>query len=124
VNRDTLRIVIPSLGPPAAILERTIPKDSPALIAAVQRYLDVHHSRCRATTARIPYYSNADPHVWVAVESSGNCSEGALTFSREKGVWEYGKLFPSDGIDTSLPIVSRVREHTAITIRHQPKTAR
>ena len=116
IDHETLMFVLPELTPPAAVQRKEVPLDRTALVAAVHRYMGSRRY-CGAMTGKIPFYSDADPRVYVFLQARGDCPQGVATFSRSpQGAWEFGKFFPDVSKEQVSGIMAHIKSNTAITV--------
>jgi hypothetical protein len=114
---ETFLFVLPELTPPDSIQTKSLPSDKDALVAEVRRYLESRSKRCGVTTARIPFYSDTDPRIYVFFKSARNCPRGVATFSRAaEGRWEFGKFFADVAKEELSSIIGRIEANTALTL--------
>ncbi len=114
---ETFAFVLPELTPPDSIRRKSVPANKDTLAAEVKRYLKSRGKRCGATTARIPFYSETDPRVYVLIESAGDCPRGVVTYSRAAdGRWEFGKFFADLPQEELSGVIAKVKANSAMTI--------
>lgn len=117
VGDETFAFVLPELTPPDSIQRKSVPADKDALATQVQRYLKSRSKRCGATTARIPFFSDIDPRVYVFIQSAGECPSGVATYSRAgDGRWEFGKFFADLPEEELSGIIAKIKANTSITV--------
>ncbi len=118
LSDETFWLPLPELAPPDSIQAKSLPSDKDALIDQVRHYLVSSSESCGVTTARISFFSDLDPHVYVFLESAGDCARGIATYSRTPdGRWEFGKFFadvPKEGLSS---VIAKVKANTAITVK-------
>jgi len=118
---ETFPFVLRELTPPDSIQTKSVPTDRDALAAQLQRYLRSRSKRCGASTARIPFYSDTDPRVYVFLQSAGDCPRGVATYSRAAdGRWEFGKFFADVPKEELSGIIAKIEANTAITVTPKP----
>jgi hypothetical protein len=117
VEDETFSFEIPHLAPPRAIQKKEIPPDRDRLIEAVRHYIESRQRYCGAMNASIPFYSDADPRVYVLIQAVGNCPTGVSTFYRSpEGIWEFGKFIADTPREQISHIIACIRSNTAIAV--------
>ena len=117
LDDETHTFTTPELTPPDAIQGRVVPADVASIRTAVHKYMDPLRPTCGPIAARIPYYSNIDPWVWVFFEPTKGCRRGAATFSRAPdGSWEMGKFFADVPKEDLSGVISRISSNTAVML--------
>jgi hypothetical protein len=115
---ETFTFDLPELTPPDAIQRKTLPPDKDNLVSEVRRYTESLIEPCGWASASIPFYSDADPGVYVFMRRGGDCLSGVATYSRAPdGRWEFGKFFadvPRQGLSG---IIARIESNTAISLK-------
>ena len=113
----TLPFTLPALTPPDAIQKKTTPPDRDALVAAVRQYVESRAQICGPLKARIPFYSDTDPRVYVLLPQAGDCPGGVATFSRATDSrWEFGKFIADVPKEELSGIIAKVESNTAVTV--------
>ena len=113
----TLSLTLPALTPPDAIQKKTTPPDQEALVAAVRQYVESRVHICGPLKARIPFYSDTDPRVYVLLPPGGNCPRGVATFSRAMDSrWEFGKFIADVPKEELSAVIAKVESNTAVTV--------
>jgi hypothetical protein len=115
---ETMLFVLPELTPPDSIQRKSVPAGKEVLAAQVQKEIKLQSEACGATTARIPFYSDTDPSVYVFIEHAGECRSGVATYSRAvDGRWEFGKFFADVPKEQLSGVIAKVKANTAITVK-------
>jgi len=117
LSENTLSFTLPSLTPPDAIQKKTIPSDKDALLMAVRQYVESRIRICGPLRAKIPFYADTDPRVYVLLPHAGNCPSGVATFSRTTdSTWEFGKFIADVPKEELSGVVAKIESNTAVTI--------
>jgi hypothetical protein len=108
---------LPSLSPPDYIASRRAPPDLARFESVVRsRAEDFYSANCGQGEVLIPYFSPADPAVYVYADL-GTCDKGIIGFVRdEKGQWISGQFSPAKPPNQWSTTIQRIRENTATTI--------
>jgi len=117
LSDETLPFALPTLALPEAIQKRTVPVDSDELFAAVRRHLESERKTCGQLKARIPFYSNTDPWVYVLVSPGGKCPRGVATFYRSPSTgWDLGKFTADSPKEQLSAIIAKIESRTAAIV--------
>lgn len=117
VSESTVSLSLPALTPPDAIRKRTVPANGESLISAVQQYVESRVRICGPLKARVPFYSDTDPRIYVLVSKAGDCPRGVATFSRAADSrWEFGKFIADLPMEQISGIIAKVEPNTAVTV--------
>ena len=117
LSENTLSFTLPALTPPDAIQKKTIPSDKDALVTAVQQYVESRIRICGPLKAKIPFYSDTDPRVYVLLPQAGDCPRGVATFSRATDSrWEFGKFIADVPKEELSGVIAKVESNTAVTV--------
>jgi hypothetical protein len=117
VSDNMLSFTLPPLTPPDAMRKKTVPSDSDALLRAVRQYVESSEEICGRREAKIPFYSDTDPLVYVLLPQSGVCPRGVATFSRAPDSrWEFGRFVADFPIEQLSGVIAKVESNVAATV--------
>jgi hypothetical protein len=117
LSENTLAFTLPALTPPDAIQRKNIPSDKDVLVTAVRQYVGSRIRICGPLKAKIPYYSDTDPRVYVLLPQSGDCPRGVATFSRATDSrWEFGKFIADVPKEEISGVSAKVESNTSVTV--------
>ncbi len=117
LKQRSTSFTLPNLSPPDYIGSRRAPPDLARFESAVSsRVEDFYSANCGRGQILIPYFSSADPTVYVYADL-GTCDKGIIAFVRdEKGQWTSGQFSPARPPNQWSTTIQRIRENTAVTI--------
>lgn len=117
LSDETLSFTLPALVPPEAVQKKMVPDDKNALMRAVRKHWDSEMQACGPLNAKIPFYSDTDPRVYVLISPAADCSLGVASFSRAlDSKWEFGKFIMAPWNEQFSGLIAKIESHTAITL--------
>lgn len=117
LSEDTISYTLPALDAPEAIQRKTVPADKDDLLAMVRRYLDSRRQVCGPQIAKIPFYADTDPRVYVFLSQASDCPRGVVSFSRaQNGRWEFGKFIADVPKEQLSGVIAKIESNAAMTL--------
>ena len=117
VSDTTVSFTLPELTAPDEVQKKVVPQDNFALLVAVRQYLDLTSKACGERNAKIPFYSENDPAVYVLISQRRDCLRGVAEFVRgADSKWEIAHFFgdiPKEGL---FGLISKIESNTGITV--------
>jgi hypothetical protein len=117
LSDETHSFTLPALTAPDAIRMKTMPPDKEALLASVRRYVESPTAICGPLKAKVPFYADSDPRVYVLLPRTGACPRGVATFSRAADSrWEFGQFFADFPKEQLSGAIAKIESNTATTV--------
>ena len=117
LSDETHSFTLPALTEPDAIRKKTVPLDKEVLLEAVRRYVESLIKICGPLKAKVPFYSDTGPRVYVLLPQGGACPRGVATFSRASDSrWEFGKFFADFPKEQLSGVIAKIESNTAATV--------